>query len=75
MRESLEWTLLVATGALLSVQIARRVTDVFARVAAEAPVRAVVADALAESEERDSPIVQAFAEALESPGNGVGAAR
>lgn len=74
MREKLEWTVLLATGAWLSIQIARRLTEVFATLGTEDPVRVIVAEALSEREQAESPMVQAFAEALESAENGVGAA-
>src|SRR5262245_55571880 len=72
MRERFEWALLLATGAFLSVQIARRVTDAVGMAATEEPVRAMIEEVLAEEPAADSPMARAFAEALDGAENGVG---
>lgn len=66
MRETLGWVFTIAVGALLSAQLARQMTESWGRVALGEPVPEMVAEVLTEHDPNESPIVQAFAEAVES---------
>jgi hypothetical protein len=64
MKGPVGWLATVAAGVLLSVKVARLVTESIGHGHADEPVREMVEEVLSEHREEDRPIVQAFAEAL-----------